>query len=61
MPQGKLFPDADLCGQEFADDVAAGWARSGFTRTVAFTGLVKAVSRGDLALEDAILRRWGVR
>lgn len=58
---GQLFSESDLCGQEFAADVAAGWKRTGFTKTRAFTGLVKAIAQGDRTLEDKILRSWGIR
>lgn len=58
---GELFSDADLCGQEFANDVASGWKRTGFARTKAFAGLVKAIAQGDRTLEVQILRSWGIR
>lgn len=37
------------------------WREFKYFETEGFTGLVKAVARGDSALEDEILRRWGIR
>jgi len=62
VSQLKLFRDADLLDGVYADfDFAAHWTRSGFVGTPAFVSVVKAFSRGSVAIERAILRRWGIR
>lgn len=54
---GYLFRNIDLRGKTPA--YICNWLS--YTRPVAFAALVKAISRGDRAVENKILRLWGIR
>lgn len=64
--QGRLFSNTDLSHLIRAFDFDAHWSRRdgdgvAYFETEGFARLVKAVSKGDVALQDQILRLWRVR
>lgn len=54
----QQFRNLDVLGRTLAQD---GGGRIAHTFPQAFARLVKTLARGDEALEDQILRRWGIR
>lgn len=61
LPQVELFPYSHLlrCCVDRKYDY---WLqRRAFVESEAFAGLVKEISKGDLSIESAIFRVWGIR
>lgn len=54
---GQLFHNVDVRG--WTPGRICVWLS--YTRPVAFYALVKAISRGNISVENQILRLWGIR
>lgn len=64
--QGRLFSNTELSGLVSAFDFERHWSRVdgdgiAYFETKGFERLVKAITKGSVSLETAILRRWRVR
>lgn len=57
---GQYLRDFDILGRT-PSEIARGVSELAYSRPEAFTALAKAIAPGNRALEDQILRMWGIR
>lgn len=67
--RGQCVPDADISGRGpsiiesdfFRPDLREAVSVIAYTRPEGFTELAKAIAPGNTALQNQILRHWGIR